>query len=428
MQEREESAAGNVVVTGIGVVTSLGCDVETVVEQLRKGHHGFSKVDLRPGFNLPIKVVGLVKGYEFPSADIRDWRVPTCSKVDVLDEPTLPPHGVYAIDALEQALEQAGLGSDLLQDGSTGLFTASSGSPMLLRHHLGVYAEGGSQRGHPLGLIRAVAGTLNFNLASRYGIRGATCGFVSACASSSHALGYAYDEIALGRQDRMLVVGAEECLAENVLPFDAMRALSTSADPDRACCPFDRERSGFVVCGGAVAMVLERASVAKTTPLARMLGWGQASDGYHVASPHPEGAGLATAMSRALRSTAVKPSEIDYVNAHATSTQAGDRAEASALRTILEDGRGPAIVSTKGLTGHGLSLSGILEAALTVLSLERGFVPANRNLSQPDASCEGLNLPTGMLERDLRFALNNSSGFGGANVCHVFSKHEPSLL
>ena len=410
-----------VVITGMGFASSIGCDTETVIDSLRKGRHGFSKVELRKGIELPIKVAGMVPGYAFPSPDVRDWVLPPESNVDLRREPSLPPHGVYAVDALEQAIAQAGLTSDQLGDDSTGLFAASSGSPMLLRHHLSVYDEGGSQRGHPLGVVRSVAGTLNFNLAARYGIRGANCGFVSACASSSHALGFAYDEIVLGRQDRMIVVGAEECAAENILPFDAMRALSANVDPDTACCPFDQARDGFVVSGGAVVLVLERASLAKQPPLARMLGWGQAADGYHVASPHPEGAGLATAMTRALRYAEVDAAAIDYVNAHATSTPAGDRAEALALRSVFGFAR-PAVLSTKGLTGHGLSLSGVLEAALTVLSLNGGFLPGNRNLTCPDEACEGLFLPTESENANVKLALNNSSGFGGANVCHVLAK------
>jgi 3-oxoacyl-[acyl-carrier-protein] synthase I len=411
----------SVVITGMGFVSSIGCDTEAVVDHLRRGRHGFSRVELRQGVDLPIKVVGTVPGYAFPSPDVRDWVLPPESHVDLRREPSLPPHGVYAVDAVEQAIAQAGLTSDQLGDGSTGLFGASSGSPMLLRHHLSVYDKDGSQRGHPLGVVRSVAGTLNFNLAARYGIRGASCGFVSACASSSHALGSAYDEIVLGRQDQMIVVGAEECAAESILPFDAMRALSTHADPDMACRPFDQARDGFVVSGGAVALVLERASLAKRAPLARLLGWGQAADGYHVASPHPEGIGIVTAMKRALQFAKVDEAAIDYVNAHATSTPAGDRAEALALRSVFGSAS-PAVVSTKGLTGHGLSLSGVLEAALTVLSLRGGFLPGNRNLKSPDEACEGLCLPTESMDADVKLAINNSSGFGGANVCHVLAQ------
>ncbi|MDF1787848.1 MAG: beta-ketoacyl synthase N-terminal-like domain-containing protein [Verrucomicrobiales bacterium] len=137
----------SVVITGMGFVSSIGCDTEAVVDHLRRGRHGFSRVELRQGVDLPIKVVGTVPGYAFPSPDVRDWVLPPESHVDLCREPSLPPHGVYAVDAVEQAIAQAGLTSDQLGDGSTGLFGASSGSPMLLRHHLSVYDKDGSQRG-----------------------------------------------------------------------------------------------------------------------------------------------------------------------------------------------------------------------------------------------------------------------------------------
>ncbi len=413
-----------VVITGMGFVTSLGHSTEEVTDRLKQGRHGFSRVDLREGLNLPIKVVGPVRGYAFPSPDPSDWRLPEESVLTPEDDlASLPPHGIYAVDALEQALAQAGLTKDDLSDPVTGLYAASGGSPFLLRHHLSRYEERQWRRGHPMGIVRSIAGTLNFNLAARYGIRGANCGFVSACASSSHALGHAYDEIMLSRQDRMLVMGAEECLVENVIPFDAMRALTSNPDPETACRPFDQSRDGFVVTGGAVALILESASIARRPPLARLRGWGQASDGYHVAGPHPDGAGLSMAIERALRSAETEPREIAYVNAHATSTIAGDRAEALALRQVFDPRHAsPAIVSTKGLTGHGLSLSGIMEAAFTILSLQHNFLPGNRNLIEPDSACADMHFPTEAKEQPVASAINNSSGFGGSNVCHVFTQ------
>lgn len=413
-----------VAISGLGFITNIGTDASTVAQHLRTGTHGFRKVDLRPGLDLPIKLAGTIEDYQFPSPQPSDWQLPATSRVASDELASLPPHGVYGIDALEQALDQAGITPEVRQAPSTGLFAASGGSPFLLSHHLRDYEARHWRRGHPLALVRSVAGTLNFNLASRYGIRGASAGFVSACTSSSHALGYAYDEIHWGRQDRMLVIGAEEGFVENVIPFDAMRALTAKTNPDTACRPFDRDRDGFIVTGGAVAMVLERADRTMSAPLALMRGWGQASDGHHVASPHPQGAGIEEAMRRALAQASVTADEVDYVNAHATSTQAGDRAEALALQKVFgQTSQPPAIVSTKGLTGHGLSLSGIMEAALAVLSLQEGFLPGNRNLDHPDEACQGLPYPTQCTRPDrLRIAINNSSGFGGSNVCHVFEK------
>jgi 3-oxoacyl-(acyl-carrier-protein) synthase len=267
---------------------------------------------------------------------------------------------------------------------------------------------------------------LNFNLAAHYGIRGAVGGFVAACASSSHALGCALDDIRLGRQTRMLVVGAEEVNADTLLPFAAMRALSTNPNPATASRPFDRERDGFVGAGGAVCLVLEEAETARRrgAPIyAELAGWGQAADGHNVAISHPEGAGLAEAIRRALADARVSPNEIDYVNAHATSTPAGDRSEALALRTVFTEAKArPRVSSTKGLTGHPLSMSGVMEAAFCSLVLRDGFIPGNANLAEPDEACEGLEIPRTTFDATPKTVLNNSSGFGGSNVCHVLRR------
>jgi len=274
-----------------------------------------------------------------------------------------------------------------------------------------------------LALVSSIAGTLNFNLAAQYGIRGAVCGFSAACASSSHALGYALDEIRLGRQERMLVVGAEEVSAETVLPFAAMRVLSSGSDPATASRPFDKARDGFVAAGGAACMVIEEAGAALrrgATAYAEVAGWGQTADGHAVGVSHPDGAGLADAMRRALADAGLQAADIDYVNAHATSTPAGDRAEAMALRSVFTAaGATPRVSSTKGITGHPLSMSGVMEAAFCALALRDGFLPGNANLTEPDEACEGLDLPRVTRDASPRFVMSNSCGFGGSNVCHV---------
>ena len=282
------------------------------------------------------------------------------------------------------------------------------------------------ERGNPMGIISSIAGTLNFNLAAHYKISGAVCGFVSACASSSHALGYAMDEIRLGRQQRMLVVGAEDLTAEGIVSFSSLRALSHNPDPNTASRPFDRRRDGFVGTGGAVAIILEDAAVARQRGVhiqAELIGWGQAGDGHSVAISHPEGAGLREAMRRSLADASVNASEISYVNAHATSTPGGDRSEALALRAVFNaNGATPRISSTKALTGHGLSLAGAMEAAFCTLAIAENFIPGAAHLTEPDPECEGLDLPRTSLEESPRLALNNSSGFGGSNVCHVLRR------
>lgn len=281
----------------------------------------------------------------------------------------------------------------------------------------------GWQRGHPLGVVSCVAGTLNFNLVAYLGIRGAACGFTSACASSAHALGYACDEIRLGRQKRMIIVGAEDLSVESLLPFHAMGALSTHSDPALALRPFDEARNGFVGTGGAAVLILEAASAAKdrgAEVLAKMSGWGQAADGFSAAAPHPEGDGLSRAINLALRDAGISPRDVDGINAHGTGTMAGDRAEALAIRRVF-CGRSPAISSTKALTGHGLSMAGVLEAAICVLGLHRGFVPGQANLQTPLAEGFEFDFPSHTRDCQPTVMLNNSCGFGGSNVCHVFT-------
>lgn len=413
-----------VAITGLGFITPIGNDRAAVTASLRAGRHGLAPVEFLGNPNLPVKLAGTVKGFAVDSPSWRDWTWPAAYDIPRETLRGLAPHGVYAMCAVAQALTDAGLSVEsIADDDMTGLFCASAGSAMLMHHNLVQMHAVRGERGNPMGVVSSIAGTLNFSLAAHFRITGSVCGFVSACASASHALGYACDEIQLGRLDRVIVVGAEEMNAESILPFAAMRALSGASDPALASRPFDVGRDGFVGAGGAAVLILEEAGMAAARGArvqAELAGWGQAADGYSVAMSHPEGAGLRRAMVRALAGSGVKPADIDYVNAHATSTPVGDRAEALALRSVFTDaGARPRISSTKGLTGHPLSLAGAMEAAFCVLSIDDGFIPGNPHLVQPDPACEGLDLPRATVDLAPRIVLNNSSGFGGSDVCHV---------
>jgi 3-oxoacyl-[acyl-carrier-protein] synthase-1 len=416
-----------VVVTGIGFASSIGVGREAVLSSLLELRHGFSRRQLAGEGIGPELVCGSVDGFDVASGESRDWIFPGSEKYDSSFLRGLPPHGPFALTALEEAMSQASLDHAEVKDGRTGLFCASPGSPGMIHHRLKRMEAANWQRADPMGVVSSVPGTLNFNLASHYGITGANCGFVSACTSSSHAIGYAFDEIALGRQQTMLVVAAEDGDAATILPFLGMRALSTNPDPGTASRPFDCKRDGFVGTGGAAALILESAESAKqrgATVLAEILAWAQASDGYSVAAPHPEGKGIRTAMERCLAAAKVEAASIDWINVHATSTPAGDRAEALALKSLgfANEGIETLVSSTKGLTGHGLSYAGALEAAICVLSLNNGIVPGNSALTEPDPVCEGLNLPTLTEHKNPNLVLNNSSGFGGSNICHLFAQ------
>jgi 3-oxoacyl-[acyl-carrier-protein] synthase-1 len=267
-------------------------------------------------------------------------------------------------------------------------------------------------------------GTLNFNLVAAFKIEGASCGFSSACASSAHALGFAFDDLALGRQKRMFVVGGEDGNTDAILPFAGMRTLSLQTDPNLASRPFDVARDGFVGTGGATVLVLETEDEVQrrgVSPYAEVLGWGQASDGYNVAISHPEGTGSAAAMARGLRAAGVAPEEVEYVNAHATSTLIGDVSEARALRSIFKDpARQPAVSSTKSLTGHGLSLAGAMESGFCALAMKEGFIPGSAHITQLDPACNGLRILRTTENVRPKIVLKNSSGFGGANVALLF--------
>ena len=415
-----------VFITGLGFVTSIGNDAATVTRNLRELRHGF---ELYPPFqkpDIPVKVVGTIKEFATDSTDPEDWTFPARYKIKRELLRSMAPNGLFAHCAMLQAIEDARLTEPDISNADTGLYAASGGSPYLTNYHHERLQKLGVMRCSPLGIVASIVGTLNFNLVAAFKIRGASCGFSSACASSAHALGFAFDDLALGRQKRMFIVGAEDGNVDAILPFAGMRTLSLQTNPDLASRPFDAGRDGFVGTGGGVVLVLETEEEVErrgVKPYAEFLGWGQASDGYNVAISHPEGSGSAASMSNALRSAGVSPSEVDYVNAHATSTVIGDVSEARALRAVFKESTPRvAVSSTKALTGHGLSLAGAMESAFCALALREGFIPGNAHLSKVEPECEGLNLPRTTENRQANIVVKNSSGFGGANVALVLKR------
>ena len=353
-----------VFITGLGFITSIGNDAANVTRNLRELRHGFQ---LYPPFQqpeIPVKVAAPVREFSTDSNDCEDWTFPAryAVKREVLRG--LAPHGLYAWCAMQQAIEDARLGEADVSNAQTGLYAASGGSPQLMGYMLNRMHSLGVMRCSPLGIVASIAGTVQFNLVAHFKIKGSSCGFASACASSSHALGFALDDLVLGRQKRMFVVGAEDGNMDAILPFAGMRALSLQTDPNLASRPFDVARDGFVGTAAdfrvtaskpvsvahacmaqlffsmvvAIELVLEAEDeVARrgVKPYCEVLGWGQASDGHNVAISHPDGTGLRAAMENALRATGTAPEEVDYVNAHATSTPIGDVSEAKALKAIF---------------------------------------------------------------------------------------------
>jgi 3-oxoacyl-[acyl-carrier-protein] synthase-1 len=413
-----------VVITGLGFICPIGNDQATVMDNLRGLRHGLSLYPRFDGPNIPVRVAGLVKDFATESTDPEDWIFPAIYKIRRETLRGFAPHVLYGYCALTQAIADARLAPGDISNLDTGLFTASAGSAMMLHHNLSRLEKHGVMRCSPLGIVASVVGTLIYNLVAAFKILGASCGFASACASSGHALGFAWEEVASGRQQRMLVVGGEDGNLETILPFAGMRALSLNPDPNTASRPFDQNRDGFVGAGGACAMVLESEEAAARRGAeiyCEMPGWGMASDGYNVAISHPEGSGLAQAMRLALRRSALQAGEVDYINAHATSTPIGDTSELRALKAVFGVNRsdGPAISSTKALTGHGLSLASILEAGFCAVAIKHGFTPGSAHIQNLDPEADGLNILRTTLNEGPRVALTNSSGFGGANVALV---------
>jgi len=413
-----------VYITGLGFITSIGNDAPGVSESLRELRHGIVTYPPFQKPDIPVKVAAPIRDFVTDTVEAEDWIIPArySIKRDLLRG--MAPHGVYAYCAMQQAVEDAKLTEADWSNPETGLYAASGGSPFLLGYYLEKMRKQGVMRCQPLGVVACISGTVNFNLVSHFKIKGASTGFSSACASSAHALGFAYDEIVLGRQKRMFVVGAEDGNVESILPFAGMRALSIQTDPSSASRPFDAARDGFVGTGGATVVILEGAEEVqrrKAKVYCEVAGWGQASDGHNVAISHPEGTGLRNAITNALKYTGLAADSIDYVNAHATSTPIGDLSEIKALKAIFGHApTRPVISSTKALTGHGLSLAGAMEAGFCALAIKEGFIPGSANITTLDPACVGLNIIRATLPQRPNVVLSNSSGFGGANVCLAF--------
>ena len=408
-----------VVITGLGFITSIGNNRAEVLDSLRQARSGieiFDEMPREPG--API-LAGTIKGFSFPGSQCDDWIYPAQYSIERAQLRSMSPHVVYAWCAMQQAIADARLGADLVSHPRTGAMCASAGSMWMSYENLHTMVTRGVQKCYPLALPACIPGTLNSNLAACFKLKGSVLGFASACASSAHAFGYACDQIQQDRQDRVFVVGAEDCSKFNILPFASVRALSVETDPQKAPRPFDLNRDGFVGTGGATTLVLEELESARARGAdiyAEVLGWGEAADGYSVMAPEPEGEGLGRAMQAALTHANLTPRDVDYINAHATGTPAGDLSEVKAIRHVFHAGRLPRVSSTKALTGHGLCLAGAMEAAFTVLALHDQFLPVSAKIAQLDPACAIVPILTQPVDGAPKIALSNSSGFGGANV------------
>lgn len=414
-----------VVVTGLGFITSIGNSKAEVLHSLKEVRSGIEIFDELAQANIPVKMAGTVKGFDFKAKRSDDWTMPGGYSIARDQLRGMGPNCVYAYCAMQQAIQEAGLTEEMVSNPRTGAICASAGSTRISHEFVTQMLTKGIYRCYPLSMVAGIPGSLNINIGASYKIKGSVLGVATACTSSLHAFGVAVDQIRLGRQDRMFVVGAEDCDLYTILPFAAMRALTQKTDPTLSPCAFDKNRDGFAITGGAAVLVLEEMDLAVQRGAAiygEVLGWGDSSDGYSVIAPDPEGDGVVRAMRNAMESAGAAPGEIDYLNAHATSTIAGDLAEITAIKKVFEGGKVPFVSSTKSLTGHGLSLAGALETAICCLALKEGFMPVSANIRDLDPMCDGVPVIAKPIDAAPRIVINNGSAFGGTNVAVVLKK------
>lgn len=409
-----------VVVTGTGAVTALGPDVATTWAALLAGRSGVAPIASFDASRLDVRF----------AAEVRDL-----DASGVLGPKELRRTDRYiqfALVAARQAMDQAGLPGRLegeLAERTGAIVGTGLGGVTTMFDNVLLMAERGPSRISPFFIPMGIPNVGSGQVAMMSGALGPNFATVSACATGGHALGEAWETIRRGDADVMLAGGVEAAIHEAVVGgFASMKALSTrNDDPAAASRPFDRGRDGFVMGEGGGVVVLEtldHALARGAEPLAELVGYGATADAAHLTLPAPGGIGAVRAARRALEKAGMAPDEIDHVNAHATSTPEGDRAEAAAIRTVFGDHAGRLVVTAnKSMLGHTLGAAGAIEAIVTVLALREGRVPPTLNLDDPDEAVAGLDLaPHGAVERPLRAALSNSFGFGGQNSALVFRR------
>lgn len=422
------SGVRRVVVTGLGLVTPLGAGVEHVWSRLLAGESGIRLIDRFEADDLPCRIAGLVPDGSFDSGgfDPSEW-------IGSKDQRKMDRFAMYAICAASQALDDSAWRPQtsherertgvLVGSGIGGLRGIADASVAL--HERG--ARGISPFFIPSNLINLAAG----HIAIRHGLRGPTHAVATACASGAHALGDAARMITLDDADVMVAGGAEAAVCRiGIAGFCAARALSTgfNDDPRSASRPWDRRRDGFVMGEGSGAVVLEEYEHALRRGAhiyAELAGYGLSGDGFHIAAPPEDGNGAVRAMSAAIRRAGIARDAIDYVNAHATSTQAGDEIELRAIGEVFgtHATRDLSVSSTKSAMGHLLGASGAVEAIISVLALRDQIAPPTLNLTDPPVDCPSLDLvPHTAKARRIDFALSNSFGFGGTNAALVFAQ------
>ncbi len=406
-----------VVITGIGAVTPVGKDAPSTWESICAGRHGITKIDRFDTEDLGVSVAALVKDFD-PS-----------SILDRKEQRRTDPYCQFALYAATEALRDCGSDLKDLDPYRVGVIIGSGiGGMQTFEENHQKFLEKGPGRVSVFFIPMMISNMAAGNISIRTGFKGANFAPVTACASSAHAVGEAFRLIRNGYLDACVAGGAEATITKFAMAgFNNMGALSRSQDPDRASIPFDKERDGFVMGEGAGVLILEELEHAKARGAkiyAEVAGYGATGDAHHITSPAPDGEAAAKAMELAYTEAGLTPADIDYINAHGTSTPVNERYETIAIKKALGDAaKTVAVSSTKSMTGHMLGAAGAVEAMLTALALRDGILPPTVGYKVPDEECDLDVVPNTARKQDIRAALSNSLGFGGHNAALCLKKY-----
>jgi 3-oxoacyl-[acyl-carrier-protein] synthase II len=408
-----------VVITGLGAVAPNGIGTQTFWENLINGVSGVAPITRFDASKHDTQIAGEVKGF-----DPLQWiEKKEARKMDLFIH--------FAVAASQMAYDDSGLKVTDDNRERVGVFvgTGMGGIPALEESHR-ILMEKGPGRISAFFIPSIITNLASGQISMRFGMKGPNSCVCTACATGNHAIGDSFRIIQRGEADVMLAGGSEAVITPLTIGgFCSMKALSTrNHEPTRASRPFDKDRDGFVMGEGAGIMVLESLEHARhrrAKIYAELVGYGMSADAYHITQPAPEGEGAVRSMRLALRDAGAPPSLVDYINAHGTSTPAGDLNETLAIKTVFGDhARSLAVSSTKSMTGHLLGAAGGIESVITVLAIVRGMLPPTINYDTPDPECDLDYVPNTARRKDVRYAMTNSFGFGGTNATLVFKQFE----
>ncbi|MBI4683876.1 MAG: beta-ketoacyl-ACP synthase II [Nitrospirae bacterium] len=406
-----------VVVTGVGLVTPLGIGVEETWKGLIEGRSGIRRITQFDASQFITHIAGEIEGFN-PEEYIEPKEVKKMDRFIHL-----------AIAASDMAIEDSGLKIAENNAERVGVIIGAGmgGLPAIERHH-SILLEKGPRRITPFFIPMLIINLASGQVSIKHGAKGPNSAVATACATGSHSIGDAFKIIQRGDADAMIAGGTESVITPlGIGGFNAMKALSTrNNEPEKASRPFDIDRDGFVMGEGAGVMVIESLESALSRGAkiyAEIVGYGMTADAYHITSPAPEGEGAARCMAVALKDSGIPPSEVDYINAHGTSTKYGDELESIAIKTVFKDHAYKlAVSSTKSMTGHLLGAAGGVEAIISVLAIKDNIAPPTINLDNPDPQCDLDYVPHKARKMEINCAMSNSFGFGGTNACLVFKR------